>query len=131
MILTTGKYSCPVEFTQKVLGGKWKPVILWYLATDGIKRYGEIKKKLANVSHKMLSQQLKELELDNLIHREEYRQIPPKVEYWITDKGRTLLPILKMMHFWGLENMGIATEAQEENCASHCEASIPDLPMNQ
>ncbi len=78
-----------------------------------------------------MSQQLKELELDNLIHREEYRQIPPKVEYRITDKGRTLLPILKMMHFWGLENMGIATEDQEENCASHCEASIPDVPMNQ
>ena len=119
MILTTGKYSCPVEFTQKVIGGKWKPVILWYLATDGIKRYGEIKKKLANVTHKMLSQQLKELELDNLIHREEYRQIPPKVEYWITDKGRTLLPILKMMHFWGLENMGLSTaEAESEDVVS-------------
>jgi Predicted transcriptional regulators len=110
MILTAGKYSCPVEFTQKVIGGKWKPVILWHLATEGVKRYGEIKKLLIKVSHKMLSQQLRELEMDNLIHREEYRQIPPKVEYSITDKGRTLLPILKLMHHWGLENMDLPGE---------------------
>jgi DNA-binding HxlR family transcriptional regulator len=101
----TDKYTCPVEYTQKIVGGKWKPVILWYLSNDSPKRYGELKKILVSISHKMLSQQLKELETDNLIHREEYRQIPPKVEYSITDKGRTLLPILKLMHHWGLENM--------------------------
>ncbi|MCF8010370.1 MAG: helix-turn-helix transcriptional regulator [Clostridiales bacterium] len=98
------KYKCPLEYTQKVIGGKWKPIILWYLSTEGVKRYGELKKFLAKISHKMLSQQLKELEKDKLIHREEYHQIPPKVEYSITEKGKTLLPILELMNKWGLEN---------------------------
>lgn len=98
-------YNCPLEYTQKVVGGKWKPIILWYLSTEGIKRYGELKKTLTNISHKMLSQQLKEMEKDKLIHREEYSQIPPKVEYSITEKGRTLLPILELMHKWGLDNL--------------------------
>ncbi|QGU96178.1 transcriptional regulator [Clostridium bovifaecis] len=99
------KYKCPLEYTQKVVGGKWKPIILWHLATEGVKRYGELKKTLISISHKMLSQQLKELEIDKVIHREEYHQIPPKVEYSITEKGRTLLPILELMHKWGIENV--------------------------
>ncbi|MCM0650513.1 helix-turn-helix transcriptional regulator [Clostridium swellfunianum] len=101
------KYKCPLEYTQKVVGGKWKPVILWYLSTEGTKRYGELKRYLTNISHKMLSQQLKELEMDKLIHRKEYQQIPPKVEYSISERGKTLLPILKMMHDWGVENTNI------------------------
>lgn len=99
------KYRCPLEYTQKFIGSKWKPIILWHLSVEGVKRYGELKKSLAKISHKMLSQQLKELEMDGLVHREEYHQIPPKVEYTITKKGRTLLPILEMMNKWGLENM--------------------------
>jgi len=99
------KYKCPLEYTQKLIGGKWKPIILWYLSTKGIMRYGELKRALTNISHKMLSQQLKELEGDKLIHREEYHQIPPKVEYSITDKGRTLLPLLELMHKWAVENI--------------------------
>jgi DNA-binding HxlR family transcriptional regulator len=99
------KYKCPLEYTQKVIGGKWKPIILWHLSTEGVKRYGELKKYLTSISHKMLSQQLKELEKDKLIHREEYHQIPPKVEYSITEKGRTLLPILEQMHKWAVENL--------------------------
>lgn len=99
------QYTCPVEYTLTLIGGKWKPVILWHLANDGIKRYGEIKKLLIGITHKMLSQQLKELEADGLIHREEYHQIPPKVEYSLTDKGKTLIPILQLMCQWGQENM--------------------------
>lgn len=104
-IINQDKYKCPLEYTQKVVGGKWKPVILWFLYIDGIKRYGELKRSLTNISHKMLSQQLKELEADNLVHREEYHQIPPKVEYSITDKGRTVIPLLELMHKWAIENM--------------------------
>lgn len=103
-------YNCPVEYTLKVMGGKWKPIILWHLSTDGVKRYGELKKILLKISHKMLSQQLKELEADGLIHREEYHQIPPKVEYSIADKGKTLLPILNEMGNWGLENMNLTRD---------------------
>lgn len=97
-------HLCPVEYTLAVIGGKWKPIILWYLAKDEVKRYGEIKKVLEGITHKMLSQQLKELEIDNLVHREEYHQIPPKVEYSLTQKGKTLMPILKTMSDWGREN---------------------------
>lgn len=100
-------YICPVSYTLKIIGGKWKPVILWHLSNDGVKRYGELKKILSNISHKMLSQQLKELEADGLIHREEYHQIPPKVEYSLTSKGNTLLPILEQMERWGLENRDV------------------------
>lgn len=98
--------GCPVEYTLRVIGGKWKPIILWYLSNEGVKRYGEIKKTLVRITHKMLSQQLKELEMDGLIHREEYHQIPPKVEYSLTDKGKTLIPILNEMGKWGTANMG-------------------------
>lgn len=102
--INQSKYNCPLEYTQKLIGGKWKPIILWYLYTKGIMRYGELKRSLASISHKMLSQQLKELEADKLVYREEYHQVPPKVEYSITDKGMTLLPLLEFMHKWGLEN---------------------------
>lgn len=96
---------CPIEFTLKAIGGKWKLLILYYLMNDGVKRYGELKKSISGITHKMLSQQLKELETDGLIHREEYHQIPPKVEYSLSEKGATLLPILGAMQQWGKENM--------------------------
>ncbi|MGL5313906.1 MAG: winged helix-turn-helix transcriptional regulator [Peptostreptococcaceae bacterium] len=96
--------SCPVNYTLSVIGGKWKMVILWYLYNNGVKRYGEINKYLDGITHKTLSNQLKELESSGLINRKEYAQIPPKVEYSITDKGKTLIPILDAMCKWGKEN---------------------------
>lgn len=98
-------YMCPSGYTMDILGGKWKLVILWHLLNDGVKRYGEIKKVLPGITHKMLSNQLKELENDGIIHREEYHQIPPKVEYSLTEKGMTLIPILKAISEWGSANM--------------------------
>lgn len=95
----------PIEYTLKAIGGKWKLLIIYHLMTDSVKRYNELKKLIKGITHKMLSQQLKELESEGLVHREEYHQIPPKVEYSLTDKGLTLLPILKMMYGWGKENM--------------------------
>lgn len=100
------KYRCPVEYTLEAIGGKWKPLILWSLACDGVKRYGQIKKSIKGITHKMLSQQLKDLESKGLIHRKQYNQIPPKVEYWLTEKGKTLIPILEAMCEWGAKNMG-------------------------
>lgn len=96
--------NCPVAYTLFVLGGKWKWLIIYILSEYGILRYGELKKKLAGITHKMLSQQLKELEADQLIARKEYQQIPPKVEYSLTTRGRTLLPILELMCEWGKGN---------------------------
>lgn len=101
-------YKCPMEYTLDIMGGKWKLVILWQLAVDEVRRYGEIKKSVTGITHKMLSQQLKELEADGLIHRQEYRQIPPKVEYSLSDKGISLIPVLKTMCDWGREHMGSA-----------------------
>lgn len=95
--------ECGIEYTLQKIGGKWKPFILWFLAKNGIKRYGEIRRFIPNVTNKMLSQQLKELAQDGLITRNDYQTIPPKVEYMITDEGLSLMPILDLMCQWGYE----------------------------
>ncbi|BCB02665.1 transcriptional regulator [Bacillus sp. KH172YL63] len=99
-----GKLKCSIEYTLKKIGGKWKTVILWHLGTDGTLRYNELRKLLPGVAHKVLSQQLKELEEDGFILRTQYDTIPPKVEYSMTPLGTTLMPILKQMHSWGMEH---------------------------
>lgn len=96
--------ECPIIYTIAVVGGKWKWVIIYKLSENGVLRYGELKTTLPTITHKMLSHELKELEAEKLIHREEYHQIPPKVEYSLTGKGETLLPILDLMFKWGAEN---------------------------
>lgn len=105
------RFKCPMEYTLSIMGGKWKLVILWQLTEGGVRRYGEIKKSVTGITHKMLSQQLKELEADGLIHRQEYHQIPPKVEYSLTEKGVSLIPVLRTMCDWGREHMGVSTGA--------------------
>ncbi|MDT9027099.1 MULTISPECIES: helix-turn-helix domain-containing protein [Rossellomorea] len=99
-----GKLKCSIEYTLKKIGGKWKTVILWHLGTDGTLRYNELRRLLPGVAHKVLSQQLKELEEDGFINRTQYDTIPPKVEYSMTELGMTLMPILKQMHVWGKEH---------------------------
>ena len=99
--------ECPIIYTLAVVGGKWRWLIIYKLSENGILRYGELKKALPPITHKMLSQELKELETQKLIHREEYHQIPPKVEYSLTEKGQTLLPILDLMSKWGDENKSL------------------------
>lgn len=99
------KYSCPIEYTMNLIAGKWKLVILWHISQEKVMRYGEIKKSLNNITHKMLSQQLKELEADGFIHRESYSQIPPKVEYSLTKLGESFLPILESMSNWGKSHL--------------------------
>jgi DNA-binding HxlR family transcriptional regulator len=99
-----GKLKCSIEYTLRKIGGKWKTVILWHLGTDGTLRYNELRRLLPGVAHKVLSQQLKELEEDGFINRTQYDTIPPKVEYSMTELGMTLMPILKQMHTWGKEH---------------------------
>ena len=96
---------CPIEYTLNTIGGKWKLLILYNLMISEVRRYGELKRNITGITHKMLSFQLKELENYGLINRKEYHQIPPKVEYSLSDKGVTLLPILGMMHDWGEKNI--------------------------
>ena len=97
------EYPCPVELTLSTLQGKWKVLILWHLR-DATLRYSELKRRLRTVTHKMLSQQLRELEADGLVHREVYPVVPPKTEYSLTEEGRTLVPVLKQMQQWGLRH---------------------------
>lgn len=91
---------CPVTTTLSVIGGKWKPIIL-YVIQEETKRFSQIKKLIPAISQKMLTQQLRELEEDGVIHREVYAVVPPKVEYTLTNYGRTLMPIMNAMAAWG------------------------------
>jgi DNA-binding HxlR family transcriptional regulator len=95
-------YQCSISLALSIIGGKWKPLILWHLK-DRILRFGELKQILGSVTQKMLTQQLRELEGDGLICRQIYPQIPPKVEYSLTEMGRTVLPILEMTSRWGAD----------------------------
>lgn len=92
--------DCPVTATLDVIGGKWKPIILWLLKGQ-TRRFSELKRNLPGITQKMLTQQLRELEADGIIHREIYPQVPPKVEYSLTSKGETLTPVLDQMAAWG------------------------------
>ena len=91
---------CPVQVTLELIGGKYKALILWHLS-NGKLRFSELKKAIAGATPKMLTQQLRELESQKLIHRQVYPVIPPKVEYSLTDLGRTMLPVLISMRDWG------------------------------
>ena len=92
--------NCPVEATLELIGGKYKALILWHLS-DGTLRFSELRNRIAKATPKMLTQQLRELEADDLVHREVYPVIPPKVEYSLTATGRSLMPILVAMRDWG------------------------------
>ena len=94
------KDNCPVEATLELIGGKYKALILWHLS-GGKLRFSELRKAVKGATAKMLTQQLRELEASDLIHREVYPVIPPKVEYSLTESGRSLMPILVAMRDWG------------------------------
>jgi len=92
--------GCPVEATLEKIGGKWKGIALYHLL-DGTKRYNELKREVGNVTQRMLTKQLRELEEDGLIVRKVYPVVPPHVEYSLSDKGKTLEPILLALRDWG------------------------------
>lgn len=94
--------NCPVEATLDLIGGKYKALILWHLS-GGTLRFSELRGRIPKATPKMLTQQLRELEEQTLIHREVYPVIPPKVEYSLTEAGRSLLPILVAMRDWGAD----------------------------
>ena len=96
--------NCPVTATMDVIGGKWK-ILLLHLINNDINRFGKMSMMLKDISKQMLTTQLRELEKDGIIERRIYPEIPPRVEYFLTDKGRSLMPIIEMMKDWGLENV--------------------------
>ena len=95
--------SCPVTATMKVLGGKWKPILINAIYHTAPARFGELKRSVIGITQSMLTQQLRELEDDGIISRKIYAQIPPKVEYTLTEFGLTLSPVIQTMANWGLE----------------------------
>ncbi|MCY9377015.1 transcriptional regulator HypR [Bacillus sp. T17B1] len=97
------KEGCPVEFTLDVIGGKWKGILLYHMI-DGKKRFNEFRRICPSITQRMLTLQLRELEADGIVHREVYHQVPPKVEYSLTEFGRTLEPIVLQMKEWGESN---------------------------
>ncbi|MGW9529770.1 winged helix-turn-helix transcriptional regulator [Paenibacillus terrae] len=94
-------FGCPVAKTVEVIGGKWKGVILYHLTTGPL-RYNEIRRTLPNITQRMLTLQLRELERDGIVHREIYNENPPHVEYSLTPLGDTLRPLLDFMRDWGI-----------------------------
>lgn len=103
------KFICPIEAATDVIGGKWKAHILYQLQ-NGTKRFNELKRLLPGVTQRMLTKQLRELEADQIIHREVFAEVPPKVEYSITEFGQTLAPSLKVLQEWGTEYLDKLTK---------------------
>jgi DNA-binding HxlR family transcriptional regulator len=110
------RQRCPVTAAVDVIGGKWKPVIVYYLL-ERTHRFGELRRRIPGVTQQMLTLQLRELERDGLVHREVYREVPPKVEYALTPLGRSLGPVLRAMTSWGAGYLARETPARQDGAA--------------
>lgn len=122
--MTRMEFSCGLDLALAVIGGKWKPLVLFHLA-HGARRYGELKRAVGGVSDKMLIQQLKELHADGVIARKDHQQVPPKVDYSLTPFGKTLADALVPLCAWGTEHLEQVGQlvakraANDENVAAH------------
>ncbi|GGF93697.1 winged helix-turn-helix transcriptional regulator [Paenibacillus abyssi] len=103
--LNNGDFNCEKELTLSIISGKWKVVILWHLGVEGPHRFSELQRLFPKITHKMLTNQLKELIDDGIVHREVFPEVPPRVEYSMTELGMTLLPIIEMMYEWGKQRI--------------------------
>ena len=104
-------YRCGVALTLDVIGGKWKGVILWHLLQKTL-RFSQLQRRITDVTQKMLTQQLRELERDGLVHRQVYAEVPPRVEYSLTERGESLREMLVFMREWGEANVSIGVEEE-------------------
>lgn len=114
------KIICEIEITLKMIGGKYKPLILLLLIQQGTKRFNELLSEIHTISQRTLTNQLRELENDGLINRKVYPEIPPKVEYSISEKGKTLKEILLLMCDWGEKNIDDRFELTNPQCTENC-----------
>lgn len=96
-----GPYICGIDAALDVVSGKWKGLVLWELHAHGVRRFAELRRALPGVSEKVLTQQLREMEADGLVHREVYAEVPPKVEYTLTETGASLNEALRPLGAWG------------------------------
>jgi len=107
-------FICPIEAAAEVIGGKWKARILFQLQ-GGMKRFNELKRRLPGITQRMLTKQLRELEADQIVYRNIFPEIPPKVEYSLTEFGKTLVPSLKALQDWGLEYLDKLADIRNQN----------------
>lgn len=105
-------FGCSVEATLSVIGGRWKPVIIFNLFNNNVLRFGELRKAINGITERMLTNQLRELEKDRIVARKVYAEVPPRVEYSLTDYGRSLEPILMAMRDWGAEHMNVVYDGK-------------------
>lgn len=132
-MLPERRIGCPVEATLAIVGGKWKPLIIYHLLA-GTTRFGELRRKVPSATQQMLTLHLRELERDGVVHREVYRQVPPKVEYSLTPLGRSLEPILTQMNDWGARYLrNCPSLAQPDDAAfglDRDQAMVPDRSVS-
>ena len=102
---------CPAEVTLRIIGGRWKIPILFHLA-EGTKRFSELQRAVEGITQKMLTQQLRELERDAIVHRRVYPQVPPRVEYSLTTLGRSLEPVVETMCRWGMRQLNAGRQVE-------------------
>jgi DNA-binding HxlR family transcriptional regulator len=107
-------FNCEKELTLSIISGKWKIVILYHLGVDGALRFSEIQRLFPKITHKMLTNQLRELEEDEVVQRHVYPEVPPRVEYSLTGLGESLMPIIQMMYEWGKTRMRELKNTTEE-----------------
>lgn len=112
--VSCSSYQCEIEVTLEVLRGKWKALILWNLFQHKVVRYNELRRLIPNVSQKMLTQQLRDLEDHHLINRHVYNTVPPQVEYKLTEAGLALIPIMETMDQWGKKYVTYYSEKEAE-----------------
>lgn len=120
-----GPYICGIDAALDVVSGKWKGLILWELDEHGTRRFAEVRRGLPGVSEKVLTQQLREMEHDGLVHREVFAEVPPRVEYSLTDQGRALNKALGPLGEWGSDR--IAREQRE--LVEHPDAVLMPRPQ--
>ena len=110
------EFRCYFQLAMMVIGGKWKPKVLFYLGQNDAVRFGALRRAVFGISEKMLIQSLKELEKDGLVNRKVYRQVPPKVEYSLTEIGRSFVPVLNAMFNWGQSYASYLIAQQNKGC---------------
>lgn len=106
-------HICPIVYSLSFIGQKWKIPILWYLSEEGAIRYNRLKREIVGITNTMLTKSLQELEDHGLVHREQYDTVPPHVEYSLTDRGRTLMPVLQALNRWGEEQIELDRKASQ------------------